>query len=149
MKSVYSSSEVAFRIKEELKEKKITAKKMLSDLELGPATLGHYETSMPKADNLALIADYLGVSVDYLLGRTDEHSLQPKNINNTGNHISFGADCKNNKVAFGDLQEGKNKTVLSEDEELLQLFHALPIHIRAEFILSMHNKVQELQSVTE
>ena len=83
------------------------------------------------------------------MGRTDEHSLQPKNINNTGNHISFGADCKNNKVAFGDLQEGKNKTVLSEDEELLQLFHALPIHIRAEFILSMHNKVQELQSVTE
>ena len=88
MKSVYSSSEVAVRIKEELKEKKITAKKMLSDLELGPATLGHYETSMPKADNLALIADYLGVSVDYLLGRTDEHSLQPKNINNTGNHIA-------------------------------------------------------------
>lgn len=39
MKSVYSSSEVAVRIKEELKEKKITAKKMLSDLELGPATI--------------------------------------------------------------------------------------------------------------
>lgn len=114
----YSSSEVAAQIKEKLKEKKITAKKMLSDLGLSSATLGHYETSMPKADNLALIADYLGVSVDYLLGRTDD-SLQ------------------NN----GDLQEK-----IKEDEELLQLFHALPIHIRAEFILSMYNKVQELQN---
>ena len=114
----YSSSEVAAQIKEKLKEKKITAKKMLSDLGLSSATLGHYEKSMPKADNLALIADYLGVSVDYLLGRTDD-SLQ------------------NN----GDLREK-----IKEDEELLQLFHALPIHIRAEFILSMYNKVQELQN---
>ena len=117
-KTGYSSSEVAAQIKEKLKEKKITAKKMLSDLGLSSATLGHYETSMPKADNLALIADYLGVSVDYLLGRTDD-SLQ------------------NN----GDLREK-----IKEDEELLQLFHALPIHIRAEFILSMYNKVQELQN---
>lgn len=114
----YSSSEVAAQIKEKLKEKKITAKKMLSDLGLSSATLGHYEKSMPKADNLALIADYLGVSVDYLWGRTDD-SLQ------------------NN----GDLREK-----IKEDEELLQLFHALPIHIRAEFILSMYNKVQELQN---
>lgn len=29
------------------------------------------KTSMPKADNLAKIADYLDCSVDYLLGRTD------------------------------------------------------------------------------
>ena len=114
----YSSSEVAAQIKEKLKEKKITAKKMLSDLGLSSATLGHYEKSMPKADNLALIADYLGVSVDYLLGRTDD-SLQ------------------NN----GDLREK-----IKEDEELLQLYHVLPIHIRAEFILYMYNKVQELQN---
>ena len=35
----------------------------------------HFETSMPKADNLAKIADVLGCSVDYLLGRTDRVSL--------------------------------------------------------------------------
>ena len=58
-KTGYSSSEVAAQIKEKLKEKKITAKKMLSDLGLSSATLGHYETSMPKADNLALIWVFL------------------------------------------------------------------------------------------
>lgn len=149
MENEYISADVSEKIKKRLKEFGTTAEQMLSELGMGKRTLQNYKASMPKADNLAKIADYLDCSVDYLLGRTDEHSLQPKNINNTGNHISFGADCKNNKVAFGDLQEGKNKTVLSEDEELLQLFHTLPIHIRAEFILSMHNKVQELQSVTE
>ena len=35
----------------------------------------HFETSMPKADNLAKIADVLGCSVDYLLGRSDRVSL--------------------------------------------------------------------------
>lgn len=33
--------------------------------------MSNMKTSMPRADNLAKIADYLGVSVDYLLGRTD------------------------------------------------------------------------------
>ena len=31
--------------------------------------------SMPKADNLAKIADYLNVSVDYLLGRTNNPDI--------------------------------------------------------------------------
>ena len=34
------------------------------------------KTSMPKADTLAKIADQLGCSVDYLLGRTDDPALQ-------------------------------------------------------------------------
>lgn len=42
---------------------------MFSELGLGKNTLSNFKTSMPKADNLAKIADYLGVSVDYLLGR--------------------------------------------------------------------------------
>ena len=34
--------------------------------------------SIPRADNLAKIADYLGCSVDYLLGRTDDTELHQK-----------------------------------------------------------------------
>nr|DAR47104.1 MAG TPA: repressor protein [Caudoviricetes sp.] len=34
-----------------------------------------YRTSVPKADNLAKIADVLGCSVDYLLGRTDNPEI--------------------------------------------------------------------------
>lgn len=47
-------------------------KKMLEDIGLGYNTMANMRTSMPKADNLAKIADYLGCSVDYLVGRDDK-----------------------------------------------------------------------------
>lgn len=53
------------------KRKKVSVKQLLLDVGLGFNTMSNMKTSMPRADNLAKIADYLGVSVDYLLGRTD------------------------------------------------------------------------------
>lgn len=51
---------------------KISIRQMLKEIGLGVNSLSHLDNgSMPKADNLGKIADYLGVSVDYLLGRTD------------------------------------------------------------------------------
>ena len=46
---------------------------MLKDCELNKNIISTMLSrgSMPKADNLAKIADYLDCSVDYLLGRTD------------------------------------------------------------------------------
>lgn len=47
---------------------------MLTELGLNKNLISTMQArgSMPKADNLAKIADYLEVSVDYLLGRTDD-----------------------------------------------------------------------------
>ena len=59
------------KIKIQAKEKKVSVKQLLLDVGLGFNTMSNMKTSMPRADNLAKIADYLGVSVDYLLGRTD------------------------------------------------------------------------------
>ena len=53
------------------KNKSIPVKKLLEDVGLGFNTMSNMKTSMPKADNIAKIADYLGCSIDYLLGRTD------------------------------------------------------------------------------
>lgn len=68
---MYNSSNVAERIKELSKKRNISVKQMLLDVGLGFNTMSNMKTSMPKADNLAKIADYLDCSVDYLLGRTD------------------------------------------------------------------------------
>ena len=68
---MYNSNNVADKIKQLAKSKKITIKKLLEDVGLGFNTMTNMKTSMPKADNLAKIADYLDCSVDYLLGRTD------------------------------------------------------------------------------
>ena len=69
---MYISNNVAERIKEVAKKRKISVKQLLSDVGLGFNTMSNMKTSMPKADNLAKIADYLDCSVDYLLGRTDK-----------------------------------------------------------------------------
>ena len=65
---MYNSQDVAQSIKKMSKDKNITIKKLLEDVGLG-------FNSMPKADNLAKIADYLDCSVDYLLGRTDNPEI--------------------------------------------------------------------------
>lgn len=68
---MYQSADVAEKIKLTARGKGITVKQLLSDAGLGLNTMSNMKSSMPKADNLAKIADILGCSVDYLLGRTD------------------------------------------------------------------------------
>lgn len=69
---MYSSQEVANKIKETAKQQKIPVKRLLADVGLSYNTMSNMRNSMPKADNLAKIADYLNCSVDYLLGRTNK-----------------------------------------------------------------------------
>ena len=70
---LYKSTNVAEIIKKTAKVKNIQLKDMLIELELNKNTLSNmYKGSMLKGDSLARIADYLDVSVDYLLGRTNE-----------------------------------------------------------------------------
>lgn len=71
VKSMYISGKVADRIRLVAKMRNVTVKKMLKDINLGLNTMSNMKNSMPKANNLAKIADYLNCSVDYLLGRTD------------------------------------------------------------------------------
>ena len=66
---MYHSSLVSERIKAMAKEKKMAVKDVLQNAGLSANTMSNMKTSMPKADNLAKIADALNCSVDYLLGR--------------------------------------------------------------------------------
>lgn len=70
----YKSLFVANHIKELLRQKKISASKMLAELELNKNTLFTMQSSgyLPRLESVAQIADYLDCSVDYLLGRTED-----------------------------------------------------------------------------
>ena len=72
---MYSPPDIAERIKACAKLKHIPVKQVLADAGLGFNTMSNMKTSMPKADTLAKIADQLGCSVDYLLGRTGDPQL--------------------------------------------------------------------------
>lgn len=70
---MYEAIKTAERIKLIAKTKGIVLKNMLEECGLNKNTLSSMLSrgSWLQANNLALIADYLECSVDYLLGRTD------------------------------------------------------------------------------
>lgn len=77
---MYNSKNIATRIKDLAKRKNIKLNDMFEKIGLGKNTMANFKTSMPKADNLAKIADFLNCSVDYLLGRTENPNIDYKSI---------------------------------------------------------------------
>lgn len=67
----YTGKIIIERIKAAAKMRNTSAKQMLIDLGMNKDTVNTINKSMIKADRLANIADYLDVSMDYLMGRTD------------------------------------------------------------------------------
>lgn len=73
---LYNSANIAGKIKILAKNKKIVLKQMLLDCGLGINAIGHMTSGkMPGIDTVAKIADYLEVSLDYLVGRTETKTL--------------------------------------------------------------------------
>ena len=66
------------RLKEIRKSKGISQLKMAMDLNTNQNTISRYETGErePGINELIKIADYFNVSIDFLLGRTDNPNTQ-------------------------------------------------------------------------
>lgn len=69
---MYVTQEIARRIKQQAKIKKITLKDLLNDCDMNINAISQFSNGkLLSCIGLAKIADYLDCSVDYLLGRTD------------------------------------------------------------------------------
>lgn len=68
---------MTFRLKELRNKKKISQVKLSIDLNLNQNTISRYENGVREADykTLILFADYFDVSLDYLLGRTNNPKI--------------------------------------------------------------------------
>lgn len=68
-----------FRLKALRKQKGLTQIRLAIELNMNQNTLSRYENGLRQADykTLILFADYFGVSIDYLLGRTDDPRMNP------------------------------------------------------------------------
>lgn len=73
----YNSKTIADRIKALLKARKTSVSKMLTDCNMNKNALYTMQASgyLPRLEAIAVIADYLDCSVDYLLGRTDNPEI--------------------------------------------------------------------------
>ena len=65
------------RLKELRKKRGISQLKLAMDLSMNQNSISRYETGEREADYATLIkfADYFDVSIDYLLGRTDNPNM--------------------------------------------------------------------------
>ena len=65
------------RIRELRKARRITQLKMALDLDMSQNTISRYESGErePGVAELIRIADYFRVSIDYLVGRTDDPAM--------------------------------------------------------------------------
>jgi transcriptional regulator with XRE-family HTH domain len=66
-----------FRLKELRNKKKISQIKLSLDLNINQNTISRYENGVREADykTLIMFADYFDVSLDYLLGRTENPKI--------------------------------------------------------------------------
>lgn len=115
---MYNSQEIAKRIKNVCKTKNEQLGSMLSKLEMGVNTVSELGKGKQISYlNFAKIADYLDVSVDYLLGRTEN----PQGIN----QINTGNVGDNSNVNIHTDKE-KTKTADNISEKFMEIFDNLP-----------------------
>lgn len=118
---MYNSTILADRIKTRAKEQRIQLKAVWAKVGITDNTLTNLRKgSMLGADKLALIADYLSCSVDYLLGRTDDP--------NGHGTVSIGGDNNNNgtQAINGSVSvTAHEKQPDSLTEQFLQQFDSL------------------------
>lgn len=105
---MYTSTILADRIKARAKEQHIQLKTIWKEIDITDNTLTNLRKgSMLGADTLALIADCLNCSVDYLLGRTDNPNISTKTYINGENGIQtvVGGAIENNTVTISATDE--------------------------------------------
>jgi transcriptional regulator with XRE-family HTH domain len=118
----------AERIKIQAKQKGLSVKKLLENCDLGVNTVTKMSNGTDVvSQNLLKIAEYLNVSTDYLLGRTDNPDINTNirtgdvsgvNINgNTNTNVNIGTPSKEQDTA-----------------DLVELIEDLPLVKRAKVI---------------
>lgn len=139
--NLYTSPNMAGRIKDIARTREITMKSILESCDLGSNTFSHMlHGKMIASDSLARIADCLNCSVDYLLGRTDNPNVLPLNLN-SGNHIVLGDCCQNNPVVIGKAAAGSEPDEL--EQEVIRILKELPIRKRTELLTVMYQYLDE------
>ena len=137
---MYNSHDLAISIKAVAKEKNKVIKEMLKTCELSSNTMSSlYHGKSIAFDSVAKIADYLEVSVDYLLGRTDEPHTVKEHSNSANISNSNIVDHSHGTITINNGETSKEpqtesiskQTVINETtKELIGVFESLPTRER-------------------
>ncbi|MDE5582696.1 MAG: helix-turn-helix transcriptional regulator [Ruminococcus sp.] len=124
--------EIANLIRFQTSTQKINISQMFTNIGLGKNTLSNLDNgSMIKADSLGKIADYLNVSVDYLLGRTSNSQGM------SNNHLN-AVDIQGYNVQT----IGGGEVISKRDKELLQKINSLSFDDYVDIINYINSKLR-------
>lgn len=123
---MYNAQLTISRVQSELKAKKITQKKLLSDCGMSENTLKKMSDNNGMASfSLAKIADYLDCSVDYLLGRTDNSQSHKEGNYVAINGVSGNSNSFIGNGASGDVTVNNAVPQNSQETTLIKIFEML------------------------
>ena len=76
---MFNFMDIYERVQYLAKNQCLSVRELGNKLNIGPTTLYKWKKQTPKSDILIKVADYFGVSTDYLLGRSDDkYDLSPQ-----------------------------------------------------------------------
>lgn len=99
-------------IKELAKEKGLSIRQLEMNFGYSNGYLGSWKRQTPNSIELARLADYFGVSVDYLLGRTDT----PQNVENKDEYDDLVMMFRKNEM---EIPEDRRDEYRREVEKLM------------------------------
>jgi transcriptional regulator with XRE-family HTH domain len=105
------SKEFSERLRTERERKGLSQADLAGRSGLQPSAISHFETGNrdPSFDNLRKLADALSVTVDYLLGRTEEPKGASKLVSNLFRDFNaMSADDQESFVQFAAILAAKN-----------------------------------------
>ncbi|MCM1224497.1 MAG: helix-turn-helix domain-containing protein [Lachnospiraceae bacterium] len=136
---MYNNQEIAFKIKQTAKDKKVTVKQLLEECNLNVNYISQFANGRDMtAGNLYKIASLLDVSIDYLLGRTETPTGYGNSISNVQTTVNSPQVSGNNNSVSGE----RVGTVSDEELEILELIRKLSLKKRVEFISALYNETE-------
>ncbi|EGO2729918.1 helix-turn-helix domain-containing protein [Enterococcus faecalis] len=106
------------RLKELCKKQGISINSLEEKLGFGKNVLYSWKKNIPTGANLTKVADYFGVTTDYLLGRTDTPQFSAKNERDVQKMLSEMKDGLTNKHTLAYFKND-GEEIDEEDAELL------------------------------
>ena len=107
------------RIKLLAEKQKISIRKVEEDLGFGNGTLNRWKKNTPGADKLSKVADYFGVTTDYLLGRTETPQFTSKDEKDIQKKLTEMIDGLSDDSSLAYLNNGGTE-IDEEDAELIR-----------------------------
>mgnify|MGYP004656480733 CR=1 FL=1 len=120
--------QIAELITKECKQKNIKISELLQKCNINHSFISdiRHKNRAPSVDKISVIADYLNVSVDYLLGRTEEpQTMNQVNNGNIGNNSNVNINKSNLSDTDSELITEFKKLTFTDKAKVMSLIAEL------------------------